>query len=256
MKDSLIQMALERAPNQCITDNIDLENQRAEKKRKRDLIKEKNLDKSTSDHIDAWFYYEKYYSTARWKTKKQIDREISTITTKTDRLKSLKIQINIYVKGLGWNDVTTPWSKNGKAFDCDYLKNHLKNIITQTKRRNITPPQLQIPQRKRLPTLGTKSKDIINFDAKNEEVRRKLEINAIHVRQDRELHGTLDSYQNLQPTSMSEIKKGMRLDVLCNYNDSEKETDLLTWCQGKVIEVRFTICHYVVLVFIIVSQQF
>ena len=32
MKDSLIQMALERAPNQCITDNIDLENQRAGKK--------------------------------------------------------------------------------------------------------------------------------------------------------------------------------------------------------------------------------
>ena len=38
-------------------------------------------------------------------------------------------------------------------------------------------------------------------------MRRKLEVNTIHVRQDRELHGTLDSYQNLQPTSMPEIKK-------------------------------------------------
>eukprot|EP00957_Ditylum_brightwellii_P080045 6087468-Ditylum_brightwellii.AAC.2 len=48
---------------------------------------------------------------------------------KNVELEALKENVQIQVIGLGWEDFSTPWSKNGKAFFPDELVTYLKMMI-------------------------------------------------------------------------------------------------------------------------------
>ena len=62
------------------------------------------------------------------------------------------------VIALGWMDLVTTWSKNGKEFSPKELTEHLKYIISHQRSREIPKqPPVNLPKRKFLPTLGTKT---------------------------------------------------------------------------------------------------
>ena len=70
------------------------------------------------------------------------------------------------VIGLGWEELSTHWSKNYNAFTLEELAWHLKMIVSKQRLCSIsTKPLVLLLARKALPQLGTKSPDIFTMDA-------------------------------------------------------------------------------------------
>ena len=64
--------------------------------------------------IDALYYDKMYDSAACWKTAVMVDHELRKLVTKKSKIDALKKNIRIWVLGLGWSDMATPWSKTIK----------------------------------------------------------------------------------------------------------------------------------------------
>ena len=78
-----------------------------------------------------------FTSEACWMTATIVNSELKKIKSRSAKLSALKEQIRIRVLGLGWDDLATPWSKDGKILTPDELSLHLKMIIKEQKRRII-----------------------------------------------------------------------------------------------------------------------
>ena len=83
-------------------DQVLLGRQREEKLRKQELIKAQGLEKAEKKHIEARLWFEKYNSLA-WKTPREVNSKLQRVESKTNKIKELKLQINIRVKGLGFD---------------------------------------------------------------------------------------------------------------------------------------------------------
>ena len=93
-----------------------------------------------------------------------VNYELGKLTSKTSKIDALKENIRMRVLGLGWSDMATPWSRNGKVLTLSELSAHPKLIIIQQRRRPIPDkPPVILPERKLLPKLGTEVKDLIFF---------------------------------------------------------------------------------------------
>ena len=103
------------------------------------------------------YYLEMFNSQACWRTSGQVDRELKRLNSKSAKLDGLKENIRMRVLGLGWKDLHTAWSKNGKEYTVNELSNHLKKIISHQRTREIpNKPPVELPERKQLPTFGKK----------------------------------------------------------------------------------------------------
>ena len=69
--------------------------------------------KSNESYIDDLYYHDMYYQAACWKTSQSVDCELKKLKSKSAKLVALKDNIHMRVIGLGWEDLATPWSKNG-----------------------------------------------------------------------------------------------------------------------------------------------
>ena len=127
-----------------------LRDQRAEKMRKDELALQCRMKKSSSDHADTMFLYERHVQGNCWTTVEQVEVELSKIKGITAQRNTLKDQITTHVKGLKWKEHHTPWSFQGKLHSVDYLKEHLLHIITDSTRRNktIESPSMSLPKLK------------------------------------------------------------------------------------------------------------
>ena len=69
------------------------------------------------------------------------------------------------VLGLGWKDLSIPWSKQGNILTVNQLTIHLKSTYITTEKRKIpNGPPVEMPQRKSLPSLGVPVKKLIEVD--------------------------------------------------------------------------------------------
>jgi hypothetical protein len=183
-----------------------------------------------------------YFSPACWKTSAAVDRELNKLSGKTAKLQGLKENIRMRVLGLGWSDLATPWSKNGKAFSTAQLATHLKLIISKQRTRHIPEkPPANLPTRKVLPNLGTVTADVIDIDMANLECSDEFENKARTTKQEREAAGVGDRFALMQPHSQPVVDCsliGTRLDVCHKYdlNDGSNGSQL-HWSQGVVILV-------------------
>ena len=143
MRISLPYMTKEYAAKTRKYDNDALEAQRAEKRRKEELMKDNNKKKASESFIDALYYHEMYFSPACWKTENIVNRELQKFKSKSAKLYALKENIRIRVIGLGWSDFSITWSKDGKEKSILCLANHLKKVISQTRRKK-HPKNLQL----------------------------------------------------------------------------------------------------------------
>ena len=79
MRNSLLLVAREDREKIRKFDASALENQRAEKQRKEELLKEHGLEKASEAYIDGICYHEMYHYHACWRTSSVVDRELNKL---------------------------------------------------------------------------------------------------------------------------------------------------------------------------------
>ena len=240
MKNSLLIMARQDRDKVRKYDTSALEKQRAAKEKKEEVLKKRGFERASEAYIDGIYYHEMFNSQACWRTSGQMDRELKKLKSKSAKLNGLKENIRMRVLGLGWKDLATAWSKNGKEFTVNELSNHLKKIISHQRTREIpNKPPVELPERKILPTLGTKMAALSRIEGKYASQSQNFEIAGQNLRVERELAGIGDRYSQMQPLSMPVVDKkliGKRLDVCFEWNLEEGRTEL-RWSQGEVVDV-------------------
>lgn len=167
-------------------------------------------------------WYEKC-NTIAWKTVQQGNWKLNAINGKSNKIKELKNQINIYQKGLGFNDFPIKHSENGIQKIAEELAVVLKDIIHIMRRRQIELPILSLPARKCLPIAGQLSHDVLAIDSEQSELRDNLENNALQKRNTDISSGQQDNFRNLQPATAPTLRPGLRIDMLFNYSDSDTD---------------------------------
>ena len=240
MKNSLLIMAEQDRDKVRKYDATALEQQRAAKEKKEQLLIKRGFEKASEAYIDGIYYYEMFNSQACWRTSAEVDRQIKKLKSKSAKLNGLKENIRMRVLGLGWKDLAIAWSKNGKECTVNQLLNHLKKIISQQRTRGIPEkPPVKLPERKVLPTLGRKTAILSRIEDKYASQSEKFETAGQNLRVERELAGIGDRYSQMQPLSMPVVDKkliGKRLDVCFKWNLEEGGTEL-RWSQGEVVDV-------------------
>ena len=220
-------------PIMTIEDQTMLKAQRMEKLIKMEQMKEDSLKKSETKYLESMLWYEKYDAIA-WKTMQQVTRKLNSINGKSNKIKELKNQINIYQKGLGFNDFPIKYSQNKVQKTVEELATMLKDIIRIMRRRQVEPPVLSLPSRKSLPIVGQLSADILAIDSEQSELRDDLETNALEKRNADISNGDQDNFRNLQPATAPALRPGLRIDMLFNYSDLDADDELLMWSQGVI----------------------
>ena len=116
MHHSLMRLALSIAPTVRKSEKSALDNQRAAKKKKQDLLREKKMIAVQHEYATALTYLDVAHSPSFWKTKKDANKEFTRLGSKTAKLQAVKFQIRICVIGFGWKDLHHPWSEGGIIF--------------------------------------------------------------------------------------------------------------------------------------------
>ena len=101
MKQSLLTMAINEAPNVRRNEAIAIEKQQ---QHKQELLKQIKLLKAETPYINGLAYIEKFHSAAGWKTKTVTLADFSK-QSKTAKLNAVKEQIKTRVLGFGWDDL-------------------------------------------------------------------------------------------------------------------------------------------------------
>ena len=241
MRESLLTMAARDLPAEADVDRADLTAQRAARQRKEQLAQETGRAKASEQYVDALYYYEKWGSPACWKTAAKAEAEFAKLPSKSAKLEAVKEQIRIRVLGLGWADLSTPWTVDGAVLTPAMLMVHLKKIITEQARRTApTKPPVPGLERKELPSLGTRTSDVAMLDTKELEKGSTLEAAARATKAAREAKGVGDSYQERQGSrpEIDEALVGKRIEAVCHYTLPDGVFgDALMWCAGEVIGV-------------------
>lgn len=145
------------------------------------------------------------------------------------------------VLGLGFSDLSTAWSKDGKDYSPAHLASHLKTIILAERDRVIPPqPPVRVPARKDLPTLGTQAPIVAALDEAQASSEAHLMLLAKTAIADREARGEGDRYAECQPTARPAVDKGLlgkRLEIYCEYKYLDGDGSEPLWCPGKVVAV-------------------
>eukprot|EP00956_Cyclotella_meneghiniana_P011123 scaffold15566_cov34-Cyclotella_meneghiniana.AAC.1 len=100
----------------------------ADLRRKR-VEHQKNLENAKEEYIKAWDLIDIYHSERGWKKLSQAMRVFNGISSEPTRLKAVKEQITIRVKGFGWKEAAHAWSKGGTAYDSLELMKHFVDVI-------------------------------------------------------------------------------------------------------------------------------
>ena len=170
-----------------MNDKADLDKQRNEKERKEAVLKKYQIVKASENLIDTLYYYEMFQSPACWKSAAIINREIKKLGIKSTKIRGLKENIRIRAIGLGWTNLATPWSRNGKDLAVEELTAHLISIIKIERKREIPDKApVIIPVRKQLPILGNQAKEVIVIEENNNSKLEEFEKNTRDLKFERE----------------------------------------------------------------------
>ena len=97
------------------------------------------------------------------------------MNSNSSKIPDLKDNIRMRVIGLVWEDLSTHWSNNGKAFTLEEIASHLKMIVSNQRSRFIpTNPSVLLPALKMLLQLGTQAQDDISVDTARIETSDKF----------------------------------------------------------------------------------
>ena len=100
---------------------------------------------------------------ACWKIVTDVTTGLRRIKTKSGKIASLKDNIRIRWKGLGWEECETRWTVLGHELTITEFSNRLKELIRmQHKYKWVVPekPAVLVPQRKNIVFLGTATRQV------------------------------------------------------------------------------------------------
>ena len=98
-----------------------------------------------------------------WKTVTDVTTGMRRIKTKSGKIASLKDNIRIRWKGLGWEEFETRWTVIGHELTVTEWDNRLKELIRmQHKYKWVVPykPDVLVPQRKNIVFLVTATRQV------------------------------------------------------------------------------------------------
>ncbi len=101
---------------------------KADLKRKQ-AEQERRVEKAKEEYIKAWDLIEIYESERGWKTLSQSWRTYNQLPSEAARLRAVKEQILIRVKGFGWDKAAHAWSKNDVAYSSMELMKHFVDVV-------------------------------------------------------------------------------------------------------------------------------
>ena len=223
-------------------DRLDMSKQQTAKRKKENILFDQTILDVGEIYIDVLYYNEMFHYAMCWNTAAAVEREMKNLNSKSSNLIDLKENIRMRVIGLGWEDLRTHWSNNGKASTTEEITLHLKILVSKHQSCSIpTKPPVLLPVQKALPQLDTQAPDVVAMDVAFIETTDEFEQQASRTRLEREVVGVCGRYSNMQPTSAPAIDKGLigkRLDVYLQYFLGDGRTELL-WSQGEVILVSY-----------------
>ena len=120
-------------------------------------------------------------SEAFWKTITNVTKGLRRIKTKSGNIASLKDNIRIHWKGLGWEEWETRWIVLGNGLTIPELANRLKKLIRmQHKYKWVVPekPAVLVPQRNNIVFLGTATRQVGELDKNAKEGEDTIEAKA------------------------------------------------------------------------------
>ena len=166
MRKSLVQFALNFAPEMKRHTTEAVKRQRAAKLEKQNILRKRKLIAAQSAYAIALSYIEFFHSNNGWRTEAQCRKAFSKLGSKTARLEAVKTQIRIRTVGFGWKDLHHSWSKDGKHYLPEELLEHLTHVmIPEQKKRGIPKvPPVKLPSCGDRPQLGTVTEDMIQID--------------------------------------------------------------------------------------------
>ena len=111
-----------------------------------------------------------YHSHTCWISEEDVARQFAKITSNTEIVNAVKEQIRIIEIGFGWNDVRISWSKNGRYFTGEELRDQFIDIVLFVEgERDVPPdPKVNLPSIGKQTQFGTRSKDLDVLDNERE----------------------------------------------------------------------------------------
>ena len=225
-----------------------LERQRAIRKQKDELAKQKGLENANDEYMDALIYHAMYDTPVCWKTAQEVTAGLKSLTTKKDKYEYLKNNIQIRYKGFGWEDWKTKWSNAGVQVSIPDLAKHLKKLIKTATRKDIPDkPEPTVPQRKSMPTMGTQTRQVQELDEKAMAAQDDIEKKAREQLKQDDIAGVsrLDkARQDKEAPAIDETLKGTKIEMVFLFDQLKADGTVDTtkpplsrWCVGTVAEV-------------------
>ena len=122
-------MYMKDAPETRKQNNDDLKRSREWRAKKDKVAKEKGLEDAEDEFIECIIYHRMWDSEAFWKTVTDVTTGLRRIKTKSGKIVSLKDNIRIRWKGLGWEERETRWTVLGHELTIPELANCIKELI-------------------------------------------------------------------------------------------------------------------------------
>ena len=130
LKHAIVLMAVREAPITREQNNKDLEAQARARQKKDEIARQENMDRVSEEYIEAMYLINMYHSDACIKDDpKNVTAVLNKLKSKTAKMRALKTNISIRVKGFGWQWAHTHWLKGGNNYSVAYQANHLRKII-------------------------------------------------------------------------------------------------------------------------------
>ena len=239
MYNSLLIMARNFRPHKAKQDTLRLKASRDEKRKRDELALELNIEKASAKHIETLFRWEKYEKGEFWTTEEEVIAHVSQVEGVTAKRNTLKDKITDYVKGFGWDEYHTTWSVGGRPHSVEYLQEHLLHIIrdSRAKGKEKNKPKINIPLRKKLPTIGMSTVDV---RAKTEEVSEDItmmESRSNSIRNKLIDRGERDEMSLKQPKYVPKLKENDVIQYALKNSDDSDDSVVIEWCTGTVVRL-------------------
>ena len=153
-----------------IEDQEILQMQRKEKLRRQDLKKQEGLERAEKKLIDARLWAEKCKSLA-WKTSREVTMKLRKITRSANKMKELKFQINIRLKGFKFSKFSCSFSLDGKQKLVEELTELFKAIAKEIQGATFYWPELELPEQKVLPIASILTPNAVQHDTRQRSMK-------------------------------------------------------------------------------------
>ena len=247
LRESLVLMARREAPAARRDGRLAQAEQDAERLSRR----EERVITLLNATVDAYAYNKelfKGWAAQGARNKPAVVAALAARPAEAEKLKWLRLQIEMRVLGLGWSQFATRWSS--KADSCIGSVAHLQKVLidellpfeTAERRLQRLPTEGAPPQslQKEARALGTLDADAVEIEKKTLFSTEELQRKSDEAMQRRVADGTADDVEAVQPSEAPAFDHnlvGKWIEVRWRYTDKDTGKYIYIWSPGKVVRV-------------------